>query len=95
MRRQSHRSKNSIGHAGFQSRRCRLQRDTVDVGPSEVAALKQQRQLAGLRKGIGKAVAVIEPGRMAALAKAPPGDASELGLVLIDRNNLDGGAINQ
>ena len=32
---------------------------------------------------------------MTALAKAPPGDASELGLVLVDRNNLDSGAINQ
>src|SRR6516162_9760127 len=36
-----------------------------------------------------------QPGRMATLAKAPPGDASELGLVLIDGNNLDSGAINQ
>jgi len=57
--------------------------------------VKQQRQLASLRQSIGKAVAVIQPGRVAALAKAPPSDASELGLVLIDRNNLDGGAINQ
>ena len=57
--------------------------------------MKQQRQLTGPRESIGEAVTIIQPGRMAALAKALPSDASELGLFLIDGNNLDGGAINQ
>ena len=82
-------------HPGFRSRWRRQQRNTVDVGSREVVALKQQRQLAGLRERIGKAVAVIQPRRMAALAKTPPGDASGLRLVLIDRNDLDGSAIEQ
>ena len=57
--------------------------------------MKQQRKLTGPRESIGEAVTIIQPGQMAALAKAPPSDASELGLFLIDGNNLDGGAINQ
>ena len=82
-------------HPGFRSRCRRQRRHGVDVGSREIVTLKQQRQLTGPRESIGKAVTVIQPGRMTALAKAPPGDASELGLVLIDGNNLDGGAINQ
>ena len=71
------------------------QRNRVDVGAREFLPLKQQWQPAAPCKSVGKAVAIIEPGRMPALATAPPCNARDLGLILIDRNDLDRSAINQ
>jgi hypothetical protein len=71
------------------------QRHALDIGLREIVAGKQQRRPAALGECIGKAVAVIKPGRVASLAEAPPCQPCDLGLILIDRDNLDAGAVEQ
>ena len=69
--------------------------NSFDVCLREIIALKQQREPTRLCEGIGKAVAIIEPSRMSTFAKSPPCEPSDLGLVLVHRDNLDGGAVEQ
>lgn len=59
----------------FRNLPCWRQRNLVDVGAREIVALKQQRRAPALGQRIGKAVTIIQPRGMAALAKAPPGEA--------------------
>jgi hypothetical protein len=66
----------------------------VISGLGEIVALKQQRQPTALRESIGKAVAVIQPGWMSTFAESSPREPSDLGLVLVHRNNLDGSAVD-
>ena len=61
----------------------------------KIVAIKQQRQASAFRQSIGKEVAVIQRRRMPSLAKTPPRGAGDLGLVLINRDDLDAGAVEQ
>lgn len=64
---------------------------TYDVGAREIAALEEQGLAERLCKRIRKTVAEIESGSMAALAKMPVCMARKVGLVPIDRREIDFG----
>jgi hypothetical protein len=70
-------------------------RHTVYVGLCEVAAAKQQRRSPASCQRIGEAVAVVQSRRMPTFAKTPPCHSGDLGLILIDRHDLDPAAIDQ
>ena len=61
----------------------------------EVVADKEQRFTRDPGERIGEAVTVIERRRVSSLAEAPSCQPCDLGLILIDRDNFDAGAVEQ
>ena len=59
------------------------------IGLHEIVAFEQQRFIARGRQRIGKAVAIVEPRRMPAPAKTPPGAARQIGLLGVHRKDFD------
>jgi len=65
------------------------------IGSSEIPADEQQRSVARFGERIGKAIAVVQAGRMAAFAEPPKGGPGEFRLNRIDGYDLDAGPIDQ
>src|SRR6185312_15065565 len=60
-----------------------------DVGLGEIVALEQQGFIGQLGKRVGEAVAIVEARRMTALAIAAPGATRLIGVLDLDRDNVD------
>src|ERR1700734_3538467 len=60
-----------------------------EVGAGEIGALEQQRQVAGFRQGIGRAVAAVQTGWVAAFAEAQEGITGEMSQGEVVRDDLD------
>ena len=65
----------------------------ANIGLAEVVAFAQKGLLTGISKGIGKAVAIVQPRGMAAFAEAAPGAASDFDLIGIDGDDVDAGLV--
>jgi hypothetical protein len=65
----------------------------ANVSACEVVPFKKERLAADLREGVGEAIAIVQAGAMVSLAVQAVGDSCGVGLVGINANEVDCGAM--